>query len=117
MRRVVIESPLAGDVATNLRYLEACLRDCLLRNEAPFASHAIYVGPLDDGDPNERDLGIRAGFAWRDVADVTVVYIDRGISKGMELGIADAGMKRRPIEYRQLGGGWATDSSSVLPAT
>lgn len=42
MKLVVIESPYAGDVERNLRYVRAAMRDCLLRGEAPFASHALY---------------------------------------------------------------------------
>lgn len=64
--RVVVESPYAGDVERNLRYLRAALRDCLLRGEAPYASHAIYTQPgvLDDDIPSERTRGIHAGLAW-----------------------------------------------------
>lgn len=76
MKRVIIESPYAGDIDRNLRYLRACMADCLRRGEAPFASHGLYTQPgvLDDDKPDERKLGIEAGFAWRDVAEMTVVY-------------------------------------------
>ncbi len=106
MRRVVIESPYAGDVEKNLRYLRAAMRDCALRGESPYASHALLTqeGVLDDNDPAERLLGIELGFAWRDAADVTVVYTDLGMSGGMKYGIADAEKKGRPIEYRTLEG-------------
>jgi hypothetical protein len=104
VRRVIVESPYAGDVETNLLYLRLCLRDCLLRGEAPFASHALYTQPgvLDDNDPKERKMGIRAGLEWGSYADATVVYTDHGISAGMQLGIDDAQSDGRPIEYRQL---------------
>jgi hypothetical protein len=108
MRRVIVESPFAGDVELNVRYLRACLRDCLERGEAPFASHAIYTQPgvLDDGDRAQRELGIIAGFAWRRAADVTVVYADLGISRGMQLGIDDSVRAGVPVEHRTIGG-WA----------
>ncbi len=104
MIRVVIESPYAGDVATNLEYLRAAMRDCLLRGEAPYASHGLYTQPgvLDDTIPDERDHGIHAGFAWRECADKTVVYTDRGITKGMYYGIAHAKERNHPVEYRTL---------------
>lgn len=106
MRRVVIESPYAGDVERNLRYLRACMRDCLLRGEAPFASHGLYtqLGVLDDTVPSEREHGIHAGFAWRHVSEATVVYTDLGITQGMEYGIAHAVGGQRPVEYRTLPG-------------
>lgn len=110
MRLVVIESPFAGDVARNLRYLRACMRDCLIRGEAPFASHALYTQPgvLDDSSPEHRKLGMGAGFAWRPFADAIVVYIDLGITPGMAAGIADAvrcGHGSR-IVHRSLGDDW-----------
>ncbi len=107
-RLVIIESPFAGDVETNLRYLRAAMRDCLLRGEAPYASHALYTQPgvLDDDIPAEREHGIQAGFAWRASADATVVYTDLGTTKGMQYGIDHAEKAGRPIEYRQLSG-WA----------
>lgn len=106
MKRVIIESPLAGDVARNKRYLTACIRDSLMRGEAPFASHAIYVGPLDDDKREERDLGIAAGFAWRSAAELTAVYEDLGISRGMQLGIEAAEAMGHPIDRRKLGDEW-----------
>jgi hypothetical protein len=118
MRRVIIESPFAGATpelaARNLRYLRACLHDCLQRGEAPFASHSLYTqeGVLRDDDVNERALGIKAGFAWRAAAHATVVYEDLGVSHGMRMGIEDAkellfrGSPPHEIEYRSLGGEW-----------
>lgn len=101
---VILESPYAGDVERNVRYARACLRDCLLRGEAPFASHLLYTQPgvLDDGLPEERARGIAAGFAFRPVAAKTVVYTDLGTSFGMRQGIEDAVRFGRPVEYRTL---------------
>lgn len=105
-KRVIIESPYAGDVARNLRYVRACMRDAFLRGEAPYASHALYTQPgvLRDDVPEERELGIRAGFAWRAAAEVTAVYQDLGISGGMQLGVEHAATAQ--IEYRELGSDW-----------
>lgn len=104
MRLVILESPYAGDVVTNLAYARTCIRDSLLRGEAPFASHCLYpqYGILNDNDPNERAHGINAGHAWLRVAEAMVVYTDRGISEGMRAGISSAEFLRIPIEYRTL---------------
>lgn len=104
MRRVIVESPFAGDIEANLTYVRACMRDCLIRGEAPFASHALYTQPgiLDDGVEVERIFGINAGHAWMYGAEAVVVYQDRGISKGMEQGIASARIRGLPVEYRTL---------------
>lgn len=112
MKLVVIESPFAGDIDRNLRYLRACMADCLRRGEAPFASHALYTQPgvLDDGDTAQRKLGMDAGFAWREMAEATVVYTDLGVSRGMLAGIKHAQtVADHTIEYRELGDEWSTE--------
>jgi hypothetical protein len=105
-RRVIVESPYRGDRELNLAYLRAAMRDCLLRNEAPFASHGLYAQPgvLDDGIPEQRRNGIEAGFAWGEVADATVVYTDLGVTDGMREGMRHALRAGRPIEHRTLPG-------------
>ena len=102
MKLVIIESPYAGDVEANVEYARRCVRDSLARGEAPIASHLLYTQPgvLDDDIPAERQWGIDAGLAWRRVAEKTVVYTDRGISRGMEYGIAAAEDAGIPVEYR-----------------
>jgi len=108
MRFVIIESPYAGktleDIEENIEYARACLRDCLLRGEAPFASHLLYTqdGILRDDVPDERAHGIDAGLELAKRADATVVYTDRGISRGMKLGIEAAERAGRPVEYREI---------------
>lgn len=85
MRRVIIESPYAGDVEANVTYARAAMHDSLNRGEAPIASHLLYTQPgiLRDEVPVERQWGIDAGLAWRAVADCAVFYVDRGWSNGM----------------------------------
>lgn len=104
MKRVILESPFAGLVELNIAYAKLCIRDMLLRNEAPIASHLLFTQPglLDDTKPEQRKLGIAAGHAWIEVADEVVVYGDLGISKGMELGIENARKAGKPITYRYL---------------
>lgn len=104
MKLVVIESPYAGNVEGNLEYGRMCLRDSLMRGEAPIASHLLYTqeGVLDDKDPIERALGMAAGFDWNAKADLIAVYQDRGISKGMEEGIGYAQSLGIPVEYRRI---------------
>ncbi len=104
MRRVIVESPYAGDIAANVTYARAAVRDCLLRGESPSASHILLTqdGILDDTKPDERELGIAAGLAWVVVAEATVVYTDLGISRGMKQGIIAATRALIPVEYRSL---------------
>lgn len=108
MRIVIVESPYAGDVARNIAYARACVRDCLMRGEAPYASHLLYTQPgvLRDEDEAEREHGILAGFAFHGVASAHVVYTDLGISRGMQRAIDAATAAGRPVEMRSLGDGW-----------
>ncbi len=102
MRRVIVESPYAGDVEENVRYARRCLFDCLWRGEAPLASHLLYTQVLRDENETHRTLGMEAGWAWQHAADALVVYRDRGVSSGMRQAIARAEELGVPIEYRSL---------------
>ena len=102
MRVVIVESPFAGDVERNTRYARAALLDCLKRNEAPFASHLLYTQVLDDTALHERARGIAAGLELAKRADLTAVYSDLGISRGMQMGIDAAHAAGRAVEYRSL---------------
>lgn len=106
---VLIESPLAAaDIegwVRNKKFARACLRECLGKGEAPYASHLLYAqeGLLNDDIAEERALGIHAGLVWGKFAAKTVVYTDLGISSGMERGIKRAKEEGREVEYRELG--------------
>ena len=108
MNLVIIESPYAATqyrtVEQNIEYAQLCMRDSLSRNEAPYASHLLYTQPnvLDDTVPSQRAQGISAGFAWRNVADLTVFYVDYGYSSGMQLGLQDCINKNKPYEIRKI---------------
>lgn len=117
LRRVILESPYAGDVDENLAYARRALRDSVMRGEAPIASHLLFTQPgvLDDENPIERWMGINAGLAWGPWAQATVVYADRGISRGMQHGIRLAHAEGRDVEVRYLDGTSAPADST--PAT
>ena len=104
MRRVILESPYAGDIDRNIEYARACVRDSLSRGEAPIASHLLYTqeGILKDEIPEERMWGINAGLAWKEVAELHVFYIDYGYSRGMEYAKQYATENNIPTEERML---------------
>lgn len=104
MRRVVVESPYAGDVEANVAYARAAVRDCILRGEAPIASHLLLTQPgiLDDDVPAERTLGIEAGLVWGDTAECAVFYVDRGWSRGMCAAAERYAQLGLPMEHRFL---------------
>lgn len=102
-RRVILESPLAGDFRTHIMYAQRALGDCLFRGEAPLASHLLYPMVLNEADPIQRAQGIAAGHAWIPWAELVVAYVDYGVSTGMRAGLDLAEAHGVPVEYRYIG--------------
>lgn len=104
MKRVIIESPYAGNIEHNVAYARACMAHSIHKGEAPIASHLIYTQPgiLRDEVPEERKRGIEAGFAWRAVAELSAFYTDRGWSSGMLAALHTALRIEHPISIRAL---------------
>lgn len=123
-RLVIIESPYAGEVEANVAYARAAMRDSLSRGEAPIASHLLYTQPgvLDDGIPEERQLGIDAGLQWARVAECAVFYVDRGWSPGMQFAHFQFRANDFPTEVRTIegledpGAGGVSQEAMNMPA-
>lgn len=103
---VLIESPVEGDYARNLRYLHAAMRDCFDRGEAPFSSFELYRKVLNDRDAEERELGLARSFAIGKRMDTVAVYTDLGISDGMQRGIHLWLQLGLNVNYRKIGLAW-----------
>ena len=101
---VVIESPYKGKVKQNVAYAQKCMSDSLLRGECPFASHLLYTQVLGDTVPELRSMGMSRAFEWYRHADLMAVYIDKGISDGMKMGMEVAEKLGIEIVYRTLDG-------------
>jgi hypothetical protein len=106
MRLVIIESPFRAETAKlatrNMTYLNQCIADSLRRGESPYASHRMIPGALDDNVPAERDLGIRAGYAWWKAAHKVVFYEDLGWSEGMHKAYQRAKTMQLLVEKRKI---------------
>ena len=103
-RLVVLESPYKATESHSVEqhrvYLAHCLTDCRKRSEEPHASHYGLMG--DDDDELQRQLGIRAGWQWGELAEYVVVYSDFGVSEGMKLSIDNYTKLGKRIEWRKL---------------
>lgn len=113
MKLVIVESRYAGDTENNILYARRAVRDCVLLGESPIASHLLFTQPgiLQDEIFSERELGIKAGLAWRMVADLQAFYTDIGWSQGMLSALFQCLKEKRELELRAL------DGPVRLPAT
>ena len=113
--KTIVESPFAGNVEKNLAFLRAIMRSCLLNGEAPYASHGLYTQPgvLDDTKPEERRLGMEAGFAWSEVAQKINVYSNYGLSDGMLKGIERHKSNGKIVEVKLLEGWEVTETRGI----
>jgi hypothetical protein len=103
MKKIVIESPYAGDIVTNTAYAQRAMRFALQAGVAPFASHLLYTQALDDSKADERELGIFAGLSFVADCDETWVFTDYGVSSGMRRGIKAAKAAGRPVIELKIG--------------
>lgn len=113
--RNVFDSGWCGSPENDIRlrntyYARAAMLDCLLRGEAPYASHLLYTQVLDDDEEEERRRGMEAGIelSHRLLLDEDaqhVFYDELGISGGMRAATAKLYPSDAPPRYdlRQLG--------------
>lgn len=106
--RIIIESPLKGDFATNRLYATWCCRHMHECGYSPLASHLVAPWFLDDRVDDERQAGITMPWFWQ--PDVPhYFFIDLGESGGMlagkehclELGIRIVEDNKLPMQYWQ----------------
>ena len=62
MKLVYIASPYAGDVQANTEAAKGYCRAALEEGVIPIAPHLLYPQFLEDSDPAERNLCLRAGL-------------------------------------------------------
>lgn len=111
MKPCVIESPFAArgeySVEDHRSYLREAIRWCVHNGYTPYASHEMLTHAFDDSDPEERNLGIRAGLemskALRNRAEAKVFFFtDLGWSKGMIAAREEYDREGIPYEHVRL---------------
>jgi hypothetical protein len=104
--RVQIESPFSAPTleGTIIRaaYTQMAIHHSLTLHESPFASHWMYPPVLNDNLPEERKLGMEAGFARYIESDRIALYLDLGMSGGMRAGLEVASQYNIPVVERRL---------------
>jgi len=105
MRLFLIESK----TRENVSYALECAKDSTARGEAPFASHLLYPQFLDDNDREQRRIGFECERAWIDAVTrdslLVAVYMDKGLSEGMQETLEYCINNRVRVEFRKLNKG------------
>lgn len=100
---VVIESPWLGGTTWAVLYARLALEDALRAGSIPFASHLLYTQALKDADPTDRELGLQVGWVPYSLGAMAQVYVDFGITLGMQRGIIRARRIGCEVVYRAFG--------------
>ena len=96
---IYIASPYAGDIEANTAFAKKACRYAIRQGHTPVAVHLFYPQMLDDGDPVERETGLRLGHRVLEVCDEWWCGGSR-ISSGMAREIEEA--QRLGIPIRQI---------------
>jgi hypothetical protein len=96
---VYIACPVRGDVALNAAYRRACHRHAITIGENPLP----WSGWLELYEDPSDEEGMSLYKQWVLAADATlVVYVDLGVSRGMQEEIAFFEANMKPIIRRTL---------------
>lgn len=95
---VYICSPFAGDVMLNIENARKYCKFAVDKGMVPFASHLLYPQFLDDGDEDQRKLGLLFGIIWLSKCDELWCFGNR-VSEGMKRELAKARAKGIPIRF------------------
>ena len=96
--KVFISSPFAGDVENNIINARRYCAFAVESGYIPFAPHLLFPQFLDDGDTEQRKLGLFMGKVFLD--GCKEVWVFGGvISSGMEDEISRANMRGIPVRY------------------
>lgn len=95
---VYICSAYAGNTDENAAKARMYMRFAMAHNRIPVASHVLYHRVLDDGNPEERDLGLFFGKVLLGFCKEVWVF-GENLSKGMKGEVNFAKKQNKPIRY------------------
>jgi hypothetical protein len=97
MPLIYIASPFSGDIETNVERAKRYCRFAISKDYIPLAPHLHYPRFLDDGDVEERELGLHIALIL--LGKCEEVWVFGEISQGMVDEIAKAERRKMPIKY------------------
>ena len=95
---VYIASPFAGDTGYNISMARAYCRFAVSKGCIPLAPHLLFPQFMDDGDKEQRELGLLFALILLGKCDELWVFGER-ISEGMAAEITKAKNLCMPIKY------------------
>jgi hypothetical protein len=95
---VYVASPFAGDTESNIVRAQGFCRFAISKGCIPIAPHLHYPQFLDDGDKEQRELGLFFALVLLGKCDELWVFGDK-ISTGMAAEIAKAKKRGMLIKY------------------
>ena len=101
MKLIYVASPYAGDIERNMKFAKEACRLVMNEGHAFFAPHLLYPQVLDDGCPEERQLGLDMGKKMLTSCDELWAFGDF-ISPGMKGEIDMATQCNIPVKYVML---------------
>ena len=96
MKKVFICSPYRGDTAGNIEQARRFSRMAALCGYCPVTPHLLFPQFLEDGQPEERILGISIGIEMMLACDQVWIFGNK-ISNGMEYELGFAREHRIPV--------------------
>lgn len=95
---VFICSPYTGNIKRNVHRAQEYSRFAVSQNTIPIAPHLLFPQFLDDGDSDQRSLGIFMGLVLMGKCHEVWVFGTQ-ITRGMALEIEKARERGKPIRY------------------
>lgn len=95
---VYIASKYAGDIPRNTAAAIRYARFAIDKRRIPIVSHLLYPQILDDGDPEQRELGLLFGHALLAMCEEVWVFGTEH-SPGMQAEIHEARRLNKPIRF------------------
>lgn len=95
---VYIASPFAGNTEYNVIRAQGYCRFAVTKGCIPIAPHLHYPQFMDDGDKEQRELGLLFALVLLDKCDELWVFGDK-VSTSMAAEIAKAMKRGMPIKY------------------
>jgi hypothetical protein len=95
---VYIASPFAGDTERNITKAQGYCRFTVSKGCIPLAPHLHYPQFMDDGDKQQRDIGIRFALILLGKCDELWAFGGM-VSEGMSREVAKAKRRGMPVRY------------------